>query len=93
MEGNPVRKERTPMTDDLLHHPGDPPLYAKICSYYIGQIDTGRIKPGQLLPPADQVAEQHGVSSSTARRGLRLLSKLGWAKPIPGYPYMALMPD
>jgi GntR family transcriptional regulator/MocR family aminotransferase len=82
------------MTDDLLHDdPDSPPMYAEICTYYIGQIHSGSIKPGQLLPPTRRVAEQHGVSRSTARRGLQLLSTLGWAKPIPGYPYMALMPD
>lgn len=82
------------MTDELLHDdPDDPPLYAEICIYYIGQIHSGTIKPGQLLPPAWRIAERHGVSRSTARRGLRLLSTLGWAKPIPGYPYMALMPE
>lgn len=82
------------MTDDLLHdHPDNPPLYAEICIYYIDQIHSGTIKPGQLLPPAWQVAEKHGVSPRTARRGLQLLSMLGWAKPVPGYPYMALMPE
>jgi DNA-binding FadR family transcriptional regulator len=58
------------MTDDLLH---DHP-------------DNRVIKPGQLLPPARRIAEQHGVSPRTARRGLRLLSTLGWAKPIPRLP-------
>jgi DNA-binding GntR family transcriptional regulator len=82
------------MTDDLLHDDPDyPPLYAEICTYYIDKIHSGCIKPGQLLPPARRIAEQHGVSPSTARRGLRLLSTLGWAKPVPGYPYMALMPE
>jgi len=80
-------------TEDLLSDAPDmPPLYAEICSYYIDQIFNGRIKPGQLLPPARKVAEQHGVSQSTARRGIRLLSALGWARAIPGYPYQALRP-
>jgi DNA-binding transcriptional MocR family regulator len=79
--------------DGLLHdHPDDPPLYAGICIHYIDKIHSGSIKPGQLLPPAWRVAEEHGVSRSTARRSLKLLSTLGWAKRIPGYPYMALMP-
>jgi DNA-binding GntR family transcriptional regulator len=82
------------MTDDLLNDdPDQPPLYAEICSYYIGKIHSGSIKPGQLLPPARRVAEEHGVSTTTARRSMRLLSALGWAKPIPGYPYMALRPQ
>ena len=61
--------------------------------YYIDRIHGGSIKPGQLLPPARRVAEQHGVSIGTVLRSLRLLGSLGWAKPIPGYPYMALRPE
>jgi len=66
------------MTDDLLHnHLDDPPLYAEICIYYIHQIHSGAIRPGQLLPPAWRIAKRYGVSPATARRGLRLLSTLG----------------
>jgi DNA-binding GntR family transcriptional regulator len=82
------------VTDDLPNDEPDlPPLYVEICMYYIDRIHSGSIKPGQLLPPAWRVAEQHGVSCGTALRSLRLLRSLGWAKPIPGYPYMALMPE
>ena len=31
-----------------------------------------------------------GVSG--ARRGLRLLATLGWARPVPGHPYQAIRP-
>ncbi len=70
-----------------------PPLYQVICQFYIGQIAKGIIRPGELLPPASRVAEKHETSASTARRGLRLLANLGWAEPVPGYPYMALRPE
>lgn len=82
------------MTEDLLHDDPDlPPLYVEICMHYAEKIRSGFIKPGELLPPAWRVAQQHGVSRSTARRGLKLLSSRGWARPVPGYPYMALMPE
>jgi DNA-binding GntR family transcriptional regulator len=75
------------MTDDLLHDDPDyPPLYAEICTYYIDKIHSGCIKPGQLLPPARRIAEQHGVSPSTARRGLRLLSTLRLGQAGTGLP-------
>jgi DNA-binding GntR family transcriptional regulator len=72
---------------------GRSPLYAEICRFYIAEIAAGTIAPGDLLPPAHRVASQHGTSISTARRGLRLLAQIGWAKPVPGYPYLALRPD
>ena len=79
---------------ELLRDDADQsPLYAEICRFYIGQIAAGAIQPGELLPPAHRVARQHGTSTSTARRGLRLLAQLGWATPVPGYPYMALRPE
>jgi DNA-binding transcriptional regulator YhcF (GntR family) len=79
---------------ELLHDDADQsPLYTEICRFYIGQIAEGAIQPGELLPPVRRVAEKHGTSTSTARRGLRLLAEIGWAKPVPGYPYMALCPE
>jgi DNA-binding transcriptional regulator YhcF (GntR family) len=73
--------------------PDEPPLYQTVCSYYIGQICDGVIKPGQSLPPAKRVAEHHGVSEKTARKGLKLMVHLGWAKAYPGYPFVATKPE
>jgi DNA-binding GntR family transcriptional regulator len=79
---------------ELLHDDdGHPPLYATICRFYFRQITEGAIRPGELLPPAHRVAEKHGTSTATARRALRLLAKIGFAMPVPGYPYMALHPE
>jgi hypothetical protein len=39
------------------------------------------------------VAEKHGTSTATARRGLRLLAKIGFAQAVPGHPYIALHPE
>jgi DNA-binding GntR family transcriptional regulator len=79
---------------ELLHDDDDqPPLYAEICQYYFRQIIEGAIRPGELLPPAHHVAEKHGTSTATARRGLRLLAKIGFAQPVPGHPYIALHPE
>ena len=79
---------------ELLNDDEDqPPLYAEICQFYIGQIVEGAIRPGELLPSAHRVAEKHGTSTATARRGLRLLAKIGFAQPVPGSSYMALHPE
>ena len=80
---------------DLIYDdtPDEPPLYQAICSDYIGEICKGAIKPGQLMPTLKRVAEQYGVSESTARKGMRLMAHLGWAKSYPGYPYVATRPE
>jgi DNA-binding GntR family transcriptional regulator len=79
---------------ELLHDDDDqPPLYVEICQFYFRQITAGAIRAGELLPPAHRVAEKHGTSIATARRGLRLLAKIGFAQAVPGSPYMALHPE
>ena len=79
---------------ELPHDDDDqPPLYAEICQYYFRQITEGAIRPGELLPPAHRVAENHETSTATARRGLRLLAKIGFAQAVPGHPYIALYPE
>ncbi|MGH3167755.1 MAG: winged helix-turn-helix domain-containing protein [Trebonia sp.] len=80
--------------DDLLHdEPDPPPLYVEICQHYVNQIDTGRIKPDTPLPAIGDVAEEFGVSRSTAGKGLALLASTGWARHVPGHPYQALRPE
>ena len=79
---------------ELLHDYDDqPPLYVEICQFYFRQITEGAIRPGELLPAAHRVAEKHETSISTARRGLKLLAKIGFAQLVPGYPYIALHPE
>ena len=81
------------MSELLRHESDQASRYETICTFYIGQIADGSIRPGELLPTAHRVAERHGTSSSTARRGLRLLADLGWATPVPSCAYMALLPE
>ena len=79
---------------ELLDDDDDQPLlYVEICRYYFRQITDGAIRPGELLPAAHRVAEKHGTSTATARRGLRLLAKIGFAQAEPGHPYIALHPE
>ena len=79
---------------ELLHDDDDqPPLYVEICRFYFAQIVDGAIHAGEFLPSADRVAEKHGTSTATARRGLRLLARIGFAEAVPGHPYIALHPE
>ncbi len=79
---------------ELLHDDDDQsPLYVEICQFYFRQITEGAIRTGELLPTAHHVAKKHGTSTATARRGLRLLAKIGFAQAVPGQPYIALHPE
>jgi DNA-binding transcriptional regulator YhcF (GntR family) len=79
---------------ELLHDDDDQaPLYTEICQYYFRQITEGTIQAGEILPAAHRVAEKHGTSTATARRGLRLLARIGFAQAVPGHPYIALYPE
>lgn len=88
----------TPDTDDDTaidlddDRSDDPPLYVQITQDLIARIHDGRIRHAAPLPTAHRLAEEHGVSTATARRGLRLLATLGFARPVPGHPYQAIRP-
>jgi DNA-binding GntR family transcriptional regulator len=89
MTATPDTDDSTDIDDD---RPDDPPLYVEITQDLIARIHDGRIRHAALLPPAARLAADHGVSTSTARRGLRLLAVLGWARHVPGHPYQAIRP-
>ena len=72
--------------------PDDPPLYVQITQDLMARIHDGQIRHAAPLPTAHRLAEDHGVSTATARRGLRLLASLGFARPVPGHPYQAIRP-
>ena len=72
--------------------PDDPPLYVQITQDLMARIHDGQIRHAALLPTSHRLAEDHGVSTAPARRGLRLLASLGFARPVPGHPYQAIRP-
>ncbi len=43
-----------------------------------GLIQSGRLSPGQRLPPVRELAEALGVHFNTVARAYRLLAKEGW---------------
>jgi DNA-binding GntR family transcriptional regulator len=73
------------------HQPDNPPMYVQITQDLMARIHDGRITHAAPLP-TDRLAEEHGVSTATVRRGLRLLSDLGFARYVPGHPYQAIRP-
>jgi DNA-binding LacI/PurR family transcriptional regulator len=54
------------------------------------QIKSGRVRPGEFLPPVRELAEQHGVAYLTARRALLSLADEKYVVSHPGHGYRVL---
>jgi len=52
-------------------------LFEEICEQIRGQMSSGRIKPGDKLPPERDLAGQFGVSRAAVREALRALEVSG----------------
>jgi integrase len=51
--------------------------YETIAAEIREQIETGKLKPGDLVPTTGQLAEQHAVSIATSHRAIALLANEG----------------
>ena len=56
---------------------GSAPLYQQLKSILQRQLDTGALRPGDMLPSLRQLCREYGVSSITARRALQELVNEG----------------
>ncbi|EOT46419.1 MULTISPECIES: PLP-dependent aminotransferase family protein [Enterococcus] len=54
------------------------PLYRNIMEYYIHEIETGQLLPGERLLPERAIAKYFSVNRSTVVRALDELQSLGW---------------
>jgi len=53
--------------------------HREIVNFYKHAIQAGDYAPGERLPSARQIVEEHGTSHTTAGRALRALQMEGWA--------------
>jgi GntR family transcriptional regulator len=60
------------------------PLYYQIQQRLLEQIRSGALKPGQLLPSEQAIAQQLGVSRMTGRQALKALCDMGVAYTVKG---------
>ncbi|BCV22382.1 GntR family transcriptional regulator [Moorella sp. Hama-1] len=60
------------------------PAYYRLAEDLRSKIENGELKPGDMIPPATQLAEQYGVSIMTVRQGLALLAQRGYIKTVQG---------
>jgi len=60
------------------------PVYYGIATDLRSAIESGELRPGELIPSEAQLCETYGVSRMTVRQGLNLLSEAGYINSIPG---------
>ena len=53
------------------------PLYRQLQQHLENQISNGQLKPGQQLPPEDELIDRHDVSRTTVRRAVQELLQQG----------------
>jgi len=49
------------------------------------QIKSGELPPGSTLPPIVTLATEHGVTTNTVQKALRILKDEGLVTSVPGY--------
>jgi GntR family transcriptional regulator len=57
--------------------PGALPAYLRIAEHLTIEIASGRLVPGQRLPPERQMAARYGVSPMTLRKALAIVTERG----------------
>ena len=53
------------------------PLFEQAADYVAGQIERGKLAPGQKLPAERDLADQWGIGYQTVRRAMRELRERG----------------
>ncbi|MEH6577732.1 MAG: PLP-dependent aminotransferase family protein [Amphritea sp.] len=62
-------------------------LYQSLAEHYVDDIQAGRLPTGSRLPALRRVADQHGISLTTAVKAYQYLEQCGWiiAQPQSGF--------
>lgn len=58
-------------------------VYVQVADHIAGQIASGELAPGAMLPGERALAEQYGVALNTARGAVRLLRERGLVVTVP----------
>jgi GntR family transcriptional regulator len=56
------------------------PLYRRLLDGLRADLDRGRLRPGDLLPPEVEIARRHGISRHTVRQAIIELTREGWLR-------------
>src|SRR5690349_11089823 len=63
---------------------GSRPKYEQLCERLMEEVTTGRLKPGDALPPEPLIAERLNLARSTVRQALAQLERNGLIRRVRG---------
>jgi GntR family transcriptional repressor for pyruvate dehydrogenase complex len=72
------------VVEELYHSFNRQRLYDQIASYVEDAISSGRLEPGEQLPPERELAERFGVARGVIREATKLLAERGLVVVLPG---------
>jgi len=64
---------------------GPEPLSQQLAALLRSEIETGKRRPGSRLPSINELAEQYGIATGTARKALNILKDAGLATGSVGH--------
>jgi GntR family transcriptional regulator len=77
MTASPARLSPLPIERPVGRLTCDVPLYVQIADSLLDRIESGRLLPGDRLPPERELSDGLGVNRLTLRRALRVLESQG----------------
>ncbi|MDG4764756.1 winged helix-turn-helix domain-containing protein [Solwaraspora sp. WMMD406] len=60
------------------------PQWQQVADDIRAQVESGQLRPGDRLPPTEQLRERHRVATSVVRQAILALQAEGMVQGIPG---------
>ena len=70
--------------DGMFNASSAVPIYRQAADFIAGEVESGRLKPGDRLPSERDLADQWGVAYLTVRRAMQELRERGLVVSVQG---------
>ena len=74
----------------MLYMNAEEPVYVQLCRHLRAEIESGKIKPGEMLRSERRLAAEYGINRKTARMALKELQNQGYISIEPKIGAMVL---
>lgn len=68
-----------------IDHSSAVPPYRQLAEILRGQIGSGELAPGAMVPSVKRLRQQYGVAETTARKAVALLRDEGLVESVTGW--------
>lgn len=69
----------------MVHRGMPQPPWRQLAGLLRGQIESGELPPGTMLPSIVKLAQEHGLATNTVQKALRALKDEGLIVTVAGY--------